>query len=127
MVSQYFCTLTYRLLMREVQGSLGIFEGRPEDLFFTYDQRALADNKYFQAGQLTAWSLAHNGPGPRSMNKNLFMMMCGQKVELSTMDISILLDQEQNQKMEEVFVCLCLCLMSQSVCPFSPYRYLGKN
>ncbi|KAL2102317.1 hypothetical protein ACEWY4_001485 [Coilia grayii] len=95
----------YRLLMREVQGSLGIFEGRPEDLFFTYDQRALADNKYFQAGKLTAWSLAHNGPGPRSMNKNLFMMMCGQKVKLSTMDISILLDKEQNQKMEELKNC----------------------
>ncbi|KAL2102352.1 hypothetical protein ACEWY4_001520 [Coilia grayii] len=95
----------FRLLMREVQGSLGIFEGRPEDLFFTYDQRALADNKYFQAGKLTAWSLAHNGPGPRSMNKNLFMMMCGQKVKLSTMDISILLDKEQNQKMEELKNC----------------------
>ncbi|KAL2077900.1 hypothetical protein ACEWY4_025585 [Coilia grayii] len=95
----------FRLLMREVQGSLGIFEGRPEDLFFTYDQRALAENKYFQAGKLTAWSLAHNGPGPRSINKNLFMMMCGQKVDLSTMDISILLDQDQNQKMEELKNC----------------------
>ncbi|MEQ2176057.1 hypothetical protein GOODEAATRI_024173 [Goodea atripinnis] len=52
------------LLMIEVQGSLGIFEGQPGNLLSCYSQQLLSSNKYYTAGKLTAWSIIHNGPGP---------------------------------------------------------------
>ncbi|KAM3618991.1 uncharacterized protein V6R79_001338 [Siganus canaliculatus] len=53
------------LLMVGLQSSYGGFEGRPGNMIFTYDQRALLANKYYTAGKLVAWSIMHNGPGPR--------------------------------------------------------------
>ena len=100
----YPCIPPYRLLMIEVYGTLGIFEGSAGELFFAYDQRALEEQKFFKAGKMTAWSVAHNGPGPRSLNKNVFRMMCGQKPQLSSMDISSLLEDDQKSKMEQVFI-----------------------
>lgn len=43
--------------MTEVQESLGIFEGRPENLIFAYNQQALLQNKYYTAGKLIACSI----------------------------------------------------------------------
>lgn len=54
--------LNSRLLMMEVQTSLGIFEGKTGQVFLSYDQAALDQNKYYKAGNLIAWSIAHGGP-----------------------------------------------------------------
>lgn len=78
----HFCSL----LMIEVGSSLGVLEGRPGQLLFTYDQQALASGKYFTAGKMIGWSIAHNGPGPRCLNRSLYMLMCGQPVDLKSFD-----------------------------------------
>ncbi|KAF7709089.1 hypothetical protein HF521_015939 [Silurus meridionalis] len=76
----------FRLLMIELQSNLGIFEGKPGQLLFSYNQKALEENKFYTAGRLMAWSIIHNGQGMRCLNKELFMLMCGQKPDLSTFD-----------------------------------------
>lgn len=43
--------------MREVQTSLGIFEGKPGTLLFAYNQDALLHNKYYSAGKLAFFTL----------------------------------------------------------------------
>ncbi|CAL8242169.1 unnamed protein product [Merluccius merluccius] len=94
-----------RLLMIDVQGALGVFEGRPNDLFFTFDLAALESKKYFNAGKLTAWSVAHGGPGPRSLNIDLFKLMCGQSAPLAGLDIGVLLDYHQQDKLQKLKTC----------------------
>lgn len=46
----HLVTFFLRILMSEVQTSLGIFEGKPGNLLFAYNQDALQQNKYYPAG-----------------------------------------------------------------------------
>lgn len=87
--------------MAEV-GGMDIFEGPPEKVVFSYNLVALEARRYYTAGRLTAWSLAHNGPGPRNFNRALFLKMCGQAVDLPAEDIMQLLEEGQAEKFRQV-------------------------
>ena len=97
-------TFCDRLLMLEVQSSLGIFEGRPgELLFFSYDLQALDQKKFYTAGKLTAWSIIHNGPGLRCLNNSLFALMCNQMVDLTNLDLGLLpIESDDQSKIDQV-------------------------
>ncbi|XP_056458365.1 G2/M phase-specific E3 ubiquitin-protein ligase-like [Gadus chalcogrammus] len=94
-----------RLLMMAIQGTLGVFEGRSNELFFTYDLRALEQQKFFKAGKLTAWSVAHGGPGPRSISRSVYLLMCHQSAPLSDLDIGVLLDEDKGGKLQQLKAC----------------------
>lgn len=93
--------------MVETQNSLGIFEGKPGSLLFSYSQQLLSSNKFYTAGKLIAWSIAHNGPGPRYINRHLFCMMCGQKTSLDDFDVEVFMDEDIKQNIEKVKLCAC--------------------
>ncbi|XP_058653548.1 G2/M phase-specific E3 ubiquitin-protein ligase-like [Onychostoma macrolepis] len=84
----------FRLLMKEVQSSLGVFEGQEGNLYFTYDQSALEQGRYYTAGKLTAWSLLHGGPGLKALDPALFLLMCGQDTDLEHFRCELLPDRE---------------------------------
>ncbi|KAI9535788.1 hypothetical protein NQZ68_040450 [Dissostichus eleginoides] len=84
----------FRLLMIEVQTSMGIFEGKAGQVFLTYDQAALDGHKYFQAGRLIAWSVAHGGPCIKALDPSLYQLMCGQEPQLEQFDCSVLPDPD---------------------------------
>jgi hypothetical protein len=88
--------------MMAIQGTLWVFEGRSNELFFTYDLRALEQQKFFKAGKLTAWSVAHGGPGPRSISRSVYLLMCHQSAPLSDLDIGVLLDEDKGGKLQQV-------------------------
>ncbi|XP_059899394.1 G2/M phase-specific E3 ubiquitin-protein ligase-like [Gadus macrocephalus] len=99
-------TFCDRLLMLEVQSSLGIFEGRPGELFFSYDLQALDQNKFYTAGKLTAWSIIHNGPGLRCLNNSLFALMCNQEVDLTNLDLGLLpIESDDQSKIDQIKTC----------------------
>ncbi|MCI4381193.1 hypothetical protein PGIGA_G00248760 [Pangasianodon gigas] len=95
----------FRLLMIEVQSSLGIFEGNPKHLFFTYDQIALQQRKYEQAGKLVAWSIAHGGPGPKALDTHLYQLMCGVEMELTDFDWCLIPDADVQRKAQKILSC----------------------
>lgn len=103
----FFTIFSCRLLMVETQNSLGIFEGKPGSLLFSYSQQLLSSNKFYTAGKLIAWSIAHNGPGPRCINRHLFCMMCGQKTSLDDFDVEVFMDEDVKQNIEKVKLCAC--------------------
>ncbi|XP_013884630.1 G2/M phase-specific E3 ubiquitin-protein ligase [Austrofundulus limnaeus] len=94
-----------RLLMMEVHSSLGVFEGRQGNLFFVYDREALDKKKYFLAGKLTAWSIFHDGPGPRGLNSTLYLMMCGQRPDVPAQVPELPVDPVIQQNIEKVWNC----------------------
>lgn len=111
-MSQY---IPFRLLMIEVQSSLGIFEGSPKHLFFTYDQIALQQRKYEQAGKLVAWSIVHGGPGLKALDARLYQLMCGVEMELTDFDWCLIPDADVQRKARKV----CFCQHDQLfICPF---------
>ncbi|KAK1786690.1 hypothetical protein P4O66_017082 [Electrophorus voltai] len=92
----------FRLMMFELQQNLGVFVCRPGQLIFSYDKTALANNKFYTAGKLTAWSIMHNGPGLRCLNRELYLLMCGQKPDLPSFDHGNFQDQELQSKLAKV-------------------------
>ncbi|KAA0713717.1 Apoptosis-resistant E3 ubiquitin protein ligase 1 [Triplophysa tibetana] len=94
-----------RLLMMEVQSSLGIFEGKPGHLFFTYDQMALEQQKYELAGKLIAWSLAHGGPGFKALDPCLYQLMCIQECTLTDFNWRLIPDADIQNKMQKILSC----------------------
>ncbi|XP_077091382.1 uncharacterized protein LOC143742419 [Siphateles boraxobius] len=52
-----------------------------------------------------AWSILHNGPGMKSINKELFMIMCGQKPDLTTFDLNNFLENDLAEKLAKVVRC----------------------
>ncbi|XP_056585576.1 G2/M phase-specific E3 ubiquitin-protein ligase-like isoform X3 [Triplophysa dalaica] len=94
-----------RLLMMEVQSSLGIFEGKPGHLFFTYDQMALEQHKYELAGKLIAWSLAHGGPGFKALDPCLYQLMCIQECPLTDFNWHLIPDADIQNKMQKILSC----------------------
>ncbi|KAI2661412.1 G2/M phase-specific E3 ubiquitin-protein ligase [Labeo rohita] len=95
----------FRILMMEVQSSLGIFEGQPGHLFFTYDQMALEQHKYELAGKLIAWSVAHGGPGLKSLDPCLYQLMCTQECQLVDFDWSLITDADIQDKLQKISSC----------------------
>ncbi|CAL8382690.1 unnamed protein product [Gadus morhua 'NCC'] len=94
-----------RLLMMAIQGTLWVFEGRSNELFFTYDLRALEQQKFFKVGKLTAWSVAHGGPGPRSISRSVYLLMCHHSAPLSDLDVGVLLDEDKGGKLQQLKAC----------------------
>nr|XP_055024358.1 uncharacterized protein LOC129414352 [Misgurnus anguillicaudatus] len=95
----------FRLLMMEVQSSLGIFEGKPGQLFFTYDQMALEQHKYELAGKLIAWSVAHGGPGFKALDPCLYQLMCIQECPLENFDWCLIPDADIQRKLQKILSC----------------------
>ncbi|KAA0701574.1 hypothetical protein E1301_Tti022883 [Triplophysa tibetana] len=94
-----------RLLMADIQHSLGTLEGRPGNLFFTYDQQAFSQNKHYTAGKLVTWSIMHNGPGLRCLNSELFQLMCGHTPELSEFNTELIPEPEVQEKLSKLQKC----------------------
>ncbi|XP_051950652.1 G2/M phase-specific E3 ubiquitin-protein ligase-like isoform X3 [Xyrauchen texanus] len=95
----------FRILMLEVQRSLGIFEGKPGHLFFTYDQMALEKHKYELAGNLIAWSVAHGGPGLKALDPCLYLLMCTQECHLVDFDWHLIPDADIQEKLQKILSC----------------------
>ncbi|XP_066500774.1 G2/M phase-specific E3 ubiquitin-protein ligase-like isoform X2 [Hoplias malabaricus] len=95
----------FRLLMTEVQTRLGVFEGKPGHLFFTYDQSALQQHKYEQAGKLVAWSIIHGGPGLKALDPSLYQLMCGQELNLMDFDWRLIPDADVQMKVQKILSC----------------------
>ncbi|KAM7398697.1 hypothetical protein PAMA_006551 [Pampus argenteus] len=93
------------LLMIELQTSLGIFEGKAGQVFFTYDQAALEQRKYFKGGNLFACSIAHGGPCIRDLDPSLFQLMCGQEPQLEQFDLHVLPDPDVQSKLKLIQQC----------------------
>ena len=62
-----------RRVLSELQQSC-VFEGPPGRLFLTYDLTALEEKKYYKAGVLIGWSLAHGGPGPQCIHPTFYQV-----------------------------------------------------
>lgn len=69
-----FFVLSLRLVLLELRES-PVFEGPPGRLLLTYDLTALEDRKYYEAGVLIGWSLAHGSPGPRCLHPALYQVV----------------------------------------------------
>ncbi|KAM6999930.1 uncharacterized protein LKV04_004864 [Tautogolabrus adspersus] len=95
----------FRLLMIEVQTSLGIFEGKAGQVFLSYDQAALDQNEYLRGGNLIAWSIAHGGPCIKALDPSLFQLMCGQEPPLEQFDWLLLPDPDVQSKVEKILQC----------------------
>lgn len=108
--------------MIEVQRNLGIFEGNPKHLLFTYDQIALQQHKYEQAGKLVAWSIIHGGPGLKCLDARLYQLMCGVEMDLADFDWRLIPDADVQSKAQKV--CFCLQLF---IYPFIHVVYLKTN
>ncbi|ROI69428.1 G2/M phase-specific E3 ubiquitin-protein ligase [Anabarilius grahami] len=95
----------FRILMMEVQRSLGIFEGQSGHLFFTYDQMALEEHKYELAGKLIAWSVAHGGPGLKALDPCLYQLMCTRECRLVDFDWQLIPDADIQDKLKKILSC----------------------
>lgn len=108
-----------RILMMEVQSSLGIFEGPSGHLFFTYDQMALEEHKYELAGKLIAWSVAHGGPGLKAFDPCLYQLMCTQECQLEDFDWHLIPDADIQDKLKKVSIPFSInlfpCLATRSL------------
>lgn len=83
---------------------MGVFEGQEGNLYFTYDQSALEQGRYYTAGKLTAWSLLHGGPGLKALVPALFLLMCGQDADLEHFRCELLPDREVQKNVLKVFI-----------------------
>lgn len=100
--------------MKEVQSSLGVFEGQEGNLFFTYDQSSLDQGRYYTAGKLTAWSLIHGGPGLKALDPNLYLLMCGQDADVENFQCEVLPDREVQENVLKVFTNWFTCSKNSS-------------
>lgn len=108
--------------MIEVQSSLGIFEGNPRHLIFTYDQTALQQRKYERAGKLVAWSVVHGGPGLKALDSHLYQLMCGVQIDLTDFDWHLIPDADVQSNARKV----CFSVYDQLfTCPCN-HSYLKK-
>lgn len=109
--------------MIEVQSRLGILEGNPKHLFFTYDQTALQQHKYEEAGKLVAWSVAHGGPGLKALDPHLYRLMCGVQTDLTDFDCRFIPDADVQNKARRVRFCLHNHLFVHSIVQASLEKY----
>ena len=97
-----FLLIYSRLMMIEVQTSLGIFEGKAGQIFLSYDQASLDQRIYFKGGNLIAWSIAHGGPCIKALDPSLFQLMCSQEPPLEQFDWNVLPDPDVQNKVKRV-------------------------
>ena len=76
----------------------GLFQEKPGQLYFACDLKAPGDHKYYTAGKLIAWSIIHNRPRFRGLNKVLYMLMYGQIPELTRFDCATFVDSKLDEK-----------------------------
>uniref|UniRef100_A0A8P4GUY1 HECT domain-containing protein n=2 Tax=Dicentrarchus labrax TaxID=13489 RepID=A0A8P4GUY1_DICLA len=105
----------FRLTLLELQES-SVFEGLPGRLFLTYDLTALEARKYYEAGVLIGWSLAHGGPGPRCLHPALYQLMCGQNPSLDDFSWSDIADAEVQIRLQQLHSCTEVQLLPPSLC-----------
>ncbi|KAG7999573.1 G2/M phase-specific E3 ubiquitin-protein ligase, partial [Nibea albiflora] len=94
-----------RLLMIELQTSLGIFEGKAGQVFFTYDQAALEQRKYFKRGNLIAWSIAHGGPCIRALESQPLPADVWPGATTEQFDSHVLPDPDVQSKLKQIQQC----------------------
>lgn len=82
---------------------MGVFEGQEGNLYFTYDQSALEQGRYYTAGKLTAWSLLRGGPGLKAIDPAWFLLMCGQDADLEHFRCELLTNREVQKNVLKVF------------------------
>lgn len=90
--------------MQDVQSSFGVFEGKPGQMFFTYDQVAVEMKRYYTAGKLIGWSLMHGGPCFKALDSTLFKLMSGQADSAEEFDWHNLPDGEIQDKVRQVCI-----------------------
>ncbi|XP_018526424.1 uncharacterized protein LOC108879587 [Lates calcarifer] len=105
----------FRLTLLELQQS-SVFEGHPGRLFLTYDLTALEDRKYYEAGVLIGWSLAHGGPGPRCLHPALYQFMCDHNPSLVDFSWTDIVDAEVQIRLQQLHSCADVKLLSPSLC-----------
>ncbi|KAK2835161.1 hypothetical protein Q5P01_015645 [Channa striata] len=105
----------FRLTLLELQQT-SIFEGRPGHLFLTYDLTALEDRKYFEAGVLIGWSLAHGGPGPRCLHPALYQLMCGHGSSLEDFICTDIVDADVQIRLQQLHSCTDVKRLPPSLC-----------
>ncbi|XP_037627029.1 uncharacterized protein LOC119489002 isoform X1 [Sebastes umbrosus] len=105
----------FRLTLLELQQS-SVFEGLPGRLFLTCDLATLEDRKYYEAGVLIGWSLAHGGPGPRCLHPALYQLMCGQNPSLEDFSWRDIVDAEAQIRLQQLHNCTDVKLLSPSLC-----------
>ncbi|XP_028258998.1 uncharacterized protein LOC114434185 [Parambassis ranga] len=108
----------FRLVLLELQQSC-VFEGRPGCLILTYDLTALEHRKYYEAGVLIGWSLAHGGPGPRCLHPALFQLMCSQSPSLEDFECGDIVDADVQIRLQELCGCTDVKLLSPSLCDWA--------
>ena len=64
-----------RLLMKNVCGEMGVFEGQQHSVTFCHNHAVLERKKPYIAGQLLSWSLLHNGPGLHALSEDVYFLM----------------------------------------------------
>ncbi|CAL8307321.1 unnamed protein product [Lota lota] len=116
----------FRLALLELQHS-SVFEGSPGRLFLTYDLTALEDRKYYKAGVLIGWSLAHGGPGPQCMHPAFYQLMCGQNAFLDDFDWRDVTNPEAQVRMKQHQSATNLELLSGSPCAWAKSSGLPEN
>lgn len=105
----------FRLMLQELQET-SLFEGQPGRLLLTSDLSALEDWRYYEAGLLIGWSLAHGGAGPRFLHPALYQLMCGQTVSLDDFSWRDVLDMEIQSHLLQLQSCSDVRLLSPRLC-----------
>lgn len=105
----------FRLTLLELQKTC-LFEGQPGRLLLTSDLSALEDWRYYEAGVLIGWSLAHGGPGPRCLHLTLFQLMCGRDASLDDFSWRDVADIEKQSYLQELQSCSDVSLLSPGLC-----------
>nr|XP_054608029.1 G2/M phase-specific E3 ubiquitin-protein ligase-like isoform X1 [Nothobranchius furzeri] len=105
----------FRLMLLKLQQTC-VFEGHPGRRLFTYDLTALDDRKYYEAGVLIGWSLAHGGPGPGFLHPALYQLMCGQSPSLENFNWRDIVDVEVQIRLQELHSCVDAKQLPPSLC-----------
>lgn len=104
----------FRLMLQELQKT-SLFEGQPGRLLLTADLSSLEDWRYYEAGLLIGWSLAHGGPGPRCLHPALYQFMCGHSAPLHDFSWRDIVDIEIQSHLQQLQACSDVRLLSPSL------------
>uniref|UniRef100_A0A8C6T1A2 HECT domain-containing protein n=1 Tax=Neogobius melanostomus TaxID=47308 RepID=A0A8C6T1A2_9GOBI len=105
----------FRLMLQGLQET-SLFEGQPGRRLLTADLTALEDWRYYEAGLLIGWSLAHSGPGPRCLHPALYQLMCGQSVSVHDFSWRDVADMEIQSHLQQLQSCSDVTLLSPGLC-----------
>ena len=88
--------------MRDLVTSSGIFKTRNGLTTFSYNLKHLNNKTYKLAGQLLLWSLAHGGPGLKSLCPTVYLCLAGYDGRVDIADIASIPDLSAQTNMEKV-------------------------